>query len=766
MRSSVLHLIGNLHQGGSERQALLLAQLLRASDRYDVHLACLDKQGVLLREAEQMGFDDITEYPLTSFWDRNALAQVRRFASDLRERRIDIIQTHDFYSNILGMAAAKLAGVSVRIAARRETLGCRTRMQLFVERRAYNLAHAIVANSEAVRRQLHREGVADRKIVTIYNGIEASRYVPVAEFNREEALASFGLPAESRFRYVTLVANLRHTVKDHPTFLRAAERVSREFPDARFVIAGEGELTASMQDLAAHLGIASRMFFIGRCAGVAQLLAASDVCVLSSKAEGFSNSILEYMAAARPAVVTDVGGAREAVIDGATGYVVDAQEPERMSERILTLLKNPEQAGAMGERGRSIVENKFSCEAQLAATEALYERLLSRRTKQTGRYENSETVPNIRVLIAAPSLAYYGGQALLAARLIEHLNQEPMLDVRYQPHDPTLPKGLRWLRRIKYVRTVVATLAYTAMLLCRVWRYDVVHVFSASYYSYLLSAVPALLVGKLYARRTILHYHSGEAEDHLARWRTAGPTMKWADRIIVPSGYLVEVFARFGLHAEAIFNTVELDRFRFRERHSLQPNFVSTRLLEPLYNVACALRAFALIQKRYPEARLIVAAAGSERSNLEQLASELELRNVEFMGKVDYERMPAVLDAADIYLNANDVDNMPSSLIECMAAGVSIVTTKAGGIPYIISHERTGLLVDCNDHVAMAASAMRLLEVSQLGVTIASRARLESQKYRWLAVRDQWSGLYGELASTKKPRVGNAGVKSVPGDLL
>ncbi|HKP13150.1 MAG TPA: glycosyltransferase, partial [Blastocatellia bacterium] len=281
----------------------------------------------------------------------------------------------------------------------------------------------------------------------------------------------------------------------------------------------------------------------------------------------------------------------------------------------------------------------------------------------------------VRVLVAAPSLDIYGGQALMAARLVERLREEPALAVGFQPHNPRLPRALSWLQRVKYVRTVATTLAYLLMLIGRAWRYDIIHVFTASYYSYLLSAVPALLVARLYGKKTILNYRSGEAEDHLTNWRSAAPTMRWADRIVVPSGYLVDVFARFGLRAEAIFNTIEPDRFRFRERRPLRPLFLSARLLEPLYNVACALRAFALIQARYPEAQLVVAADGSERGKLERLARELTLQHTRFIGKVDYQRMPGLLDAADIYLNANDLDNMPSSLIECMAAGVCVVST-------------------------------------------------------------------------------------------
>ena len=123
-------------------------------------------------------------------------------------------------------------------------------------------------------------------------------------------------------------------MKDHPTFLRAAKRVHEAVPEAAFVLAGEGRLTDSLRALAAELGLARDAFFIGRCSRIAELLAVSDVCVLSSKAEGFSNSILEYMAAARPVVVTNVGGAREAVAEGETGYLVEAGDDETMAARI------------------------------------------------------------------------------------------------------------------------------------------------------------------------------------------------------------------------------------------------------------------------------------------------------------------------------------------------------------------------------------------------------------------------------------------------
>ncbi len=164
--------------------------------------------------------------------------------------------------------------------------------------------------------------------------------------------------------------------KDHPTFLRAAQRVQQQVPDAAFIIAGEGDLKSATQQLARDLGIEQRTFFIGRCQDVGAVLSISDVCVLSSSSEGFSNSILEYMAAGRPVVSTDVGGAREAIVHGETGYLTPVGDHERIAEHIVSLLSQPEQSREMGERGRRVVNEKFSSQKQLQTVENLYNELL------------------------------------------------------------------------------------------------------------------------------------------------------------------------------------------------------------------------------------------------------------------------------------------------------------------------------------------------------------------------------------------------------
>jgi glycosyltransferase involved in cell wall biosynthesis len=367
--------------------------------------------------------------------------------------------------------------------------------------------------------------------------------------------------------------------------------------------------------------------------------------------------------------------------------------------------------------------------------------------QRVAEYSRIAIARPLRVLIVAPSLDILGGQAVQAARLLARMREDERLEVAFQPINPRLPGALGRLQRIKYVRTIVTSLLYIAMLAARTGRYDVIHIFSASYFSFLLAPTPAILIARLYGKKIVLNYRSGEAEDHLRRWRrTAIPTLRMASAIAVPSGYLVEVFSRFGLVARPISNIVETDRFRFRERKPLRPVFLSNRNLEPMYNVGCTLRAFALIQQAYPGARLTVAGDGSERGQLEKLAAELGLRNIEFTGRIAPEDMPVLYDAADIYLNSSDIDNMPGSIIESFAAGLPVVTTDAGGIPHIVADGETGLLVGRGDHHRMAAMAIRLLEDPELATRIISQAREDCGKYSWPAVRGRWINLYYELA--------------------
>ena len=226
----------------------------------------------------------------------------------------------------------------------------------------------------------------------------------------------------------------------------------------------------------------------------------------------------------------------------------------------------------------------------------------------------------IRVLLIAPSLNIVGGQSIQADRLLRAFAGHDEIDLHFRSIDPALPS---FVRKTPYVRTAVNAALYYAGMGKGVLASDVVHSFTSSFWGYTLWVIPAVWLSGVLRRKMIVNYRDGRAEHHLRDWPSAVSTLRRADAIVVPSQYLVEVFGRFGLKAEVIPNAIDLTAFRYRRRDTVRPVVLTNRGLEPLYNVDCSLRAFRLIQDRYPEARFVVGNDGPLRNELESLAGEL-----------------------------------------------------------------------------------------------------------------------------------------------
>lgn len=355
----------------------------------------------------------------------------------------------------------------------------------------------------------------------------------------------------------------------------------------------------------------------------------------------------------------------------------------------------------------------------------------------------------IRVLMIAPQAPILGGQGVQAEKLLAHMASEPELDVAFLPMNPRLKGPLAVLHDIKLVRTALMLGLYVAKVLPAARRHDLIHVFAAGNFSFYFAPTPAILAGKLFGKPVLVHYHDGRAERHLAHWPGARRLLSWATAIVSPSEYLVDVFAKFGLQARAIYNVVDAAAFHYRERPHPRPIFHHNRAFEGLYNVACTLRAFGIVQQRYPEARLILTHDGPLRGELERLSEELGLHNVEFRGKVSQAETPAILDSVDIYLSSSNVDCMPVSILECFASGLPFAATAAGGTTYMVDDGRTGLLVPLDDHEALAAAALRLIEEEGLALRLTRAGLAELAKYDWRSsLREQWMSVYRELRAS------------------
>jgi glycosyltransferase involved in cell wall biosynthesis len=368
----------------------------------------------------------------------------------------------------------------------------------------------------------------------------------------------------------------------------------------------------------------------------------------------------------------------------------------------------------------------------------------------------SESEPSpaarLRVCIIAPSLRYVGGQSVQADLLLRHWQNDPDIEISFLAVDPPLPRVLAWAEGIPGLRTILREPIYFWHLWRGLKDVDVAHIFSAGYWSFLLAPAPAWLVAKMKTRgsktrgsKTLINYHSGEARDHLQRFRSAKFVLSRVDKIVVPSGYLVDVFREFGLSASAVPNIVDLSQFRYRERTPLRPHLVCTRGFSPYYSVDVVVRAFAEVKKEYPEAQLDLVGNGPLEGDTRKLVADLHLTGVNFTGVASRQEIGKYYDQADIFINASWLDNMPLSVIEAFASGVPVVTTSPECMPYLVEHERNGLLSPVGDEKSLAANVIRLLRDPALAARLAQNAHHESRNYTWEAVREHWLNTYRGL---------------------
>jgi phenylacetate-CoA ligase len=334
-----------------------------------------------------------------------------------------------------------------------------------------------------------------------------------------------------------------------------------------------------------------------------------------------------------------------------------------------------------------------------------------------------------------------GGMAVQAQLLTENLRKQGHA-VFNAPTNPLSHSSS--LRRIKWVRGVLNLNLFLARLWGACRKADCVHILSHSYLSFILFTFPAVAVGKLLRKRVIIHYHGGAAEPFLRSWFwLARLAFESADAVVVPSRFLASVFEKFNIATVEVPNILELKAFPFRERSALRPRVIMARHLEPAYNAACGIRAFAILRGTFPDATLTIAGEGVEKAALVSLCVDLGISDcVNFAGNVANERMRTLYDEADIYLNSSRVDNQPVSILEAFACGLPVVSTAVGGIPYMVTHNVDALLAPDDDPAGLAAHMHTLLRDPALGERLIRNARGRIQEHSWERIYSKQSAIY------------------------
>lgn len=270
--------------------------------------------------------------------------------------------------------------------------------------------------------------------------------------------------------------------------------------------------------------------------------------------------------------------------------------------------------------------------------------------------------------------------------------------------------------------------------------YDVFHVHCCSGWGF-LPAVVGIRVGRRLGKRVVLTYHGGGAAGFFAKHKKLVTRyLRKTDVNIVLSGFLGQIFDTYQIPYTVIPNIIELDGTKYRNREVLRPRFISIRSLEPLYNIPCIIKAFAIVKQQLPEATLTIVGDGSERPALERMVQELGLQNVEFVGRVDNHDIYKYLDQADIMISAPHIDNMPVSLLEGFNAGLLVISSRVGGVPYMIEDGVNGLLFEDDDYSALADKMLYSLNSKCLGLVLAAKHSLDN--YSWETVKYKLLEIY------------------------
>lgn len=359
--------------------------------------------------------------------------------------------------------------------------------------------------------------------------------------------------------------------------------------------------------------------------------------------------------------------------------------------------------------------------------------------------ESESEIIQLRVGLVGPLPPPSGGMANQTKQLATLLQQEGVTVTLIQVNAPYFPT---WAGNIRGVRAIFRLLPY----LIHLWRsaktVQLFHVMANSGWSWHLYAAPAIWIAWIRRKPVIINYRGGEAEKFFNQsffW--IKPSLNRVTEILVPSGFLQEVFKKFGFDTVIVPNIINLDRFSITKKVKVEkgrePHIIVTRNLEPIYDITSIICAFSHVQKNIPAARLTIAGSGPERATLEQQVRDLGLENnICFAGRLDNERISALYQEADVMINASLVDNMPISILEALASGVPVVSTNVGGIPFLVTHGKNALLVPPASPDMLAEAVLRVLNDSILVNHLIEEGFKLAREYTWSNVRERLLTVY------------------------
>ena len=268
-------------------------------------------------------------------------------------------------------------------------------------------------------------------------------------------------------------------------------------------------------------------------------------------------------------------------------------------------------------------------------------------------------------------------------------------------------------------------------------KYDVFHIHACSYFGF-LPAIVGIFVGRLLKKRILLTYHGGDLGDYIRKYKLiVKPSLLKTDANIVLSQFLGDIFDEYGLPYVVMPNIMRM-RNVYRDRERLQPHFICIRSMTPPYNIPCILRAYERFKVHHPEASLTLLGDGSERSKLEQFVEDNHIQDVRFVGRVPNEDVYGYLDKSDIMLSSPMVDNMPLSLLEGFSSGLLVISSRVGGVPYMIKDGENGYLFESDNDTELENIMELSIADQERSKSMIKVAYKEMYSYSWSANKDKY----------------------------
>ena len=730
--------------GGAERQIYELARSLDKT-RYRVTIASLECVGQAPSHLIEAAGCEFVAFRVKRIYGVDGLRQGLAFRRFLIKENVEILQTYHFSSDIWGPIWARFTPVRYVVSNRRDMGFWRNKAHLQAYRWVNNWVDRIVVVSDSIKHLVHtQEGVSNTKVTTIYNGVHLAE---AAEFEAITARQELGLSKNDIV--IMHVANL-YPVKNHTSLLDAVAGLCEQHTNLTLVLVGEGELRSELQDQAQRLGIRDQVQFLGKREDARRLLSAADICVLPSNSEGMSNSILEYMAAAKPVIASRVGGNPELVSEGKTGFLVDNNGTAELNEALRKLINDPGLRNTMGKEGLKRIHERFT----MAAMVASYDNLLSSSI--------SGPTSNTSICHLVSSNGMFG-----AERVITNLAQHPDLRSyvstvhnQHNPHHELIDESQRLgLNTVSFHsrRRIDFRTAFQIRRFLRQHNIELLH--SHNYKADVL----AFLATRFSQTHWVATNHTWHGLDKKLRLyeKLDAFLLRFARHVTAVSPEIRSELLARGVSADktsVIDNGINIEQFalghntyNLKQELGIRPGEPVVAMIGRLSPEKChasLLNAAPHVLQHHPNTRFLIIGDGPLNRQLQAQAKKMDLEeSFVFAGIRD--DMPAIYAICDLLVNASTIEGLPMTILEAMAASLPVITLDGKGNRDLIEEGKNGYMIYEQDTEKFADRIIKLWEDKQKMQEISAYANKFAKQYDIVNYVDKLVQIYQNAINSK-----------------